>query len=531
MQEQFQQASVLHQSGKLKEAEIIYRGLLEENNEHPVVAARLAILLVQSARGREALPYFSRSIENLPPDANLLSHAVNLAVQLGENDFAENWLEKLISLQPKNSSLVNQYAGILLANHKEAKALELIKTLLKSEPQNSALYNLKGMAQSRLGEGDKAFKSFQKALRLNPGQIGVVRNLIIHGKGRKEPLLAEIIPQYEARLRQGGLDASSQMNIAYILSMYHESRNEPSLSFDFLALGNRLNRATYQYSHHDTQKQFKVLQSGLSPKLLKELEREGISDDAPIFIIGMPRSGTTLIEQILASHSLVSGEGELQTMRQEFETYGDRILADGETEALIQSRASALREAATNYLRHVKLIRTQGGRASSRYFTDKMPYNFMMAGYIAAVLPNAKIIHCTRDPVETCFSIFKQNFSGSHAYSNELVELGQYYNLYEDLMAHWNQQFPGRIYEANYEKMVANSESEIEALLSFCGLDFEPACLMFHKNKRAVRTASVAQVRQPIYKDALKASKAYEVQLKPLIDTLASRDGCISDID
>jgi Flp pilus assembly protein TadD len=527
MQERFQEASVLHQSGKLSEAETIYRELLASNNSHPVVSARLAILLLQSQRGREALPLFSQAIEQLPPDAGLLSHAVNLASQLGENDFAENWLKKLMAVQTGNAALANQYAGVLIANHKESEALDLIKQLLKSEPQNANLYNLKGMAQSRLGDGDKAFKSFQKALRLNPGQIGVVRNLIIHGKTRKEPLLEEIMPQYEAKLRQGGLDPAAQMNIAYILSMYYEKRGDADKSFEYLALGNRLNRSSYQYLHADTQKQFKVLMDGITDEFLSEVESVAINDAAPIFIIGMPRSGTTLIEQILSSHSLVSGEGELQTMRQEFEVFGDRILADGDNVEVLKSRASALAQAAKSYLEHVRLMQAQSGRGSCQYFTDKMPYNFMMAGYIAAIFPNAKIIHCTRDPIETCFSVFKQNFSGSHAYSNELIELGQYYTLYQDLMASWNQKFPGRIYEANYEKMVSDSESQIEALLAFCGLDFEPECLMFHKNKRAVRTASVAQVRQPIYKDAVKASKPFEKQLQPLIDAITTGSGRI----
>jgi len=144
----------------------------------------------------------------------------------------------------------------------------------------------------------------------------------------------------------------------------------------------------------------------------------------------------------------------------------------------------------------------------------------MMLGLIAMALPNAKIIHCTRDSLETCYSIYKQNFSGSHAYTNDLVELGQYYTLYQSQMAHWNELFGEQVYEANYEKMVENSEQEIANLLAYCDLDVESQCLEFHKNKRAVRTASVAQVRQPIYKDAIKASTPVAKYLQPLRDVL-----------
>ena len=150
-----------------------------------------------------------------------------------------------------------------------------------------------------------------------------------------------------------------------------------------------------------------------------------------------------------------------------------------------------------------------------------MPYNFIFVGLIASAMPNAKIIHCTRDPIETCFSIYKQNFSGNHPYTNELTELGQYFNAYQDLMNYWEELYEGQIYEANYERMVDQSETEIPKLIEFCGLEMEDACMGFHKNKRAVRTASVAQVRQPIYKDAKKASSPYAEMLKPLIETIA----------
>jgi hypothetical protein len=164
-------------------------------------------------------------------------------------------------------------------------------------------------------------------------------------------------------------------------------------------------------------------------------------------------------------------------------------------------------------------------RHSSTFFTDKMPYNFMFVGLIALALPKAKIIHCTRDPLETCFSIYKQNFSGNHAYSNDLEGLGQYYNLYKTLMSHWESLFCEQIFEANYERMVENSELEIEKLLDYCNLDSEPTCFEFHKNKRAIRTASVSQVRQPIYKDSIKASAPYLEYLKPLIEVLESGKG------
>jgi tetratricopeptide (TPR) repeat protein len=524
MQALFDEASKLHQLGKLDEAEIRYREILSQQAENAVVCARLALILIRTRRAREALPLFSVAINAIPNDPELLNQAVNVASQLGENAYAEKWLRLLLELKPSEVKLVEQLAGVLIANHKEHEALELTKQLLKHNPQNAAAYNYKGMALSRLGEGDKAYKAFTKAVQINPGQIGVIRNLIIHGKGKKDVVLEQIVPQYEQRLLAGGLEPAARMNIAYVLSMYYEKRGKSTESFVYLKQGNDLNRANYTYSHEQTKQQFSNLRTGFTASFVKHIEPISIQDEAPIFILGMPRSGTTLIEQILGSHSQVQAEGELQMMRTQFEQYGDTVLGSGSA----STRAESCITAVKGYLSAVRTMQTQRGDTLLPIFTDKMPYNFMLLGYIASALPNAKVIHCTRDPLETCFSIYKQNFSGSHAYTNQLDELGKYYNLYQQLMTFWKTQLPGRIYEANYEAMVNDSETEIERLLKHCGLDMETDCLMFHKNKRAVRTASVAQVRQPIYRDAMKASKPYAKELQVLSDVLSRGEGVLS---
>jgi hypothetical protein len=300
------------------------------------------------------------------------------------------------------------------------------------------------------------------------------------------------------------------MNIAYVLSMYFEKIKNSAKTFHYLKLGNDINRSSYQYSHEQTLLQFKALKNTFSKELKHAFEQKGLTDSSPIFILGMPRSGTTLIEQILSSHSSVGAEGEITDLKDNFEKYAD-ILND---HLPLSEKVEKCIEVCKAYLGSVRKKQT------ASMFTDKMPYNFMLVGLIALALPNAKIIHCTRDPLETCFSVYKQNFSGSHAYTNELTELGQYFCEYQKMMTHWNTLFAGHIYEANYENMVADSESEIIKLLDFCGLESESACFEFHKNKRAVRTASVSQVRQPIYKSALKASAPYEKQLQPLINAL-----------
>lgn len=510
MQEIVKQAQIFHQQGKFSEAEGLYRQLHKADPNNPLVNSRLALLLSQTQRMHEALSFIVRALDALPDNPDLLNQGVAISTSLSENTLSEKWLTKLIAFHPDNLDLQEQLCGVLIANHQEKKALELSKVLIRKSPSNANAYNLKGLAQSRLGDVDKGYKSFQKALKLNPGQLAVIKNLHIYGKGKKEPLLDQLIPQLEQQLMTQSQAPAVKMNIAYVLSMYFEKIKNNSKSFHYLKLGNDVNRSSYQYSHRQTQLQFQSLIETFSESLKKEFEGKGLQDDSPIFILGMPRSGTTLVEQILSSHSLVSAEGEITDLKDNFEVYADIL---SETLPLSEKVEKCL-SVAQAYLNGVRT------RQTAKYFTDKMPYNFMLLGLIALTMPNAKIIHCTRDPLETCFSVYKQNFSGSHAYTNELSELGQYFLEYEKMMMQWKALFGSHIYEANYEKMVSDSQAEISSLLEFCGLDIESACFDFHKNKRAVRTASVSQVRQPIYKDALKASTPYKQQLQPLIDVL-----------
>jgi tetratricopeptide (TPR) repeat protein len=513
MQEVFNQANALHQQGKLQQAEQIYRKILEQAPGQPVVCARLSFLLQQTGRLPEAFGLIDTAIQGLSKEFEVLMQGANLAVQLGENLKAEEWLVRAYELKPKNEKVLEQLAGVLIGNHKEKKALEMSKALIKLSPKSANAYNLKGLALSRLGDTDKGYASFQKSIKLNPSQIAVIRNLILYGKGRKEPLLDQIIPQLEKTFNSQTQPPVVQMNVAYILSMYYERDKNTDKTFTYLKMGNDIAKQSAPYHHSQTQAQFSQMTDVFSKQFVEAMSGHQLDDESPIFILGMPRSGTTLIEQILSSHSQVKAEGEITDLRDSF-TKHHRLLDD---DLPIEDKIVECQALMSDYVASVRQ------RRSSVYFTDKMPYNFIFVGAILSAMPKAKVIHCTRDPIETCFSIYKQNFAGSHAYTNDLVDLGQYYKSYQNLMSHWKSVFGDKIYEANYESIVDDSENQISSLLAYCGLEKEDACFEFHKNKRAVRTASVAQVRQPIYKDAKKASSPYEKHLQPLIEELAAK--------
>jgi Tfp pilus assembly protein PilF len=514
MQTLLERAENFHRQGKVREAEQCYLSILSHDVNQPLINSRMATLLHQTQRHAEALPFIRQAINSVPMHPELLKLGVAIATTLAENELAQRWLEKLITLKPEDVAFQEQLAGVLIGNHQEAKGLELSKRIIKQTPDSANAYNLKGLALSRLGDMEKGYKAFQKALKLNPGHLAVIRNLLIYGKGKKEPLLDELIPQLEQRLVAPQLAPLLKMNMAYIISMYYEKTKVYDKAFHYLKLGNDINRAGAQYSHAQTASQFEALKATFNRELKIAFNSKGLSDPAPIFILGMPRSGTTLVEQILASHSQVGAEGEILDLRRSFEQSAD-LLSDNMP---LDQKVAASLQVAERYLTQVRK------RQQALFFTDKMPYNFMLVGLIALALPKAKIIHCTRDPLETCYSIYKQNFSGSPAYTNDLNELGCYYKEYDALMKHWQSLFGEQIYEANYERMVANAETEIAGLLEFCGLEPEEKCFAFYKNKRAVRTASVSQVRQPIYKDSLKASSPYLEQLAPLIRVLNEDD-------
>jgi hypothetical protein len=262
---------------------------------------------------------------------------------------------------------------------------------------------------------------------------------------------------------------------------------------------------------------FARIRAIFSADLMARRSGIGCASSVPVFVIGMPRSGTTLVEQILASHSKVFGAGELPDLSN---AVARLRVQDGhafpEIVPLLSDRQ--LRQIGENYAASISSLAPAAER-----ITDKMPLNFFFAGLISLALPNARIIHVRRDPVDTCFSCFSTLFTGEHRVAYELSELGRYYRAYENLMEHWRRVLPaGAMIEVQYEKVVADLEGEARRLIAHCGLEWEDACLAFDRTERAVRTASVAQVRRPIYRSSVGRWQRYQLHLRPLLDALGS---------
>ncbi|MGI0134347.1 MAG: sulfotransferase family protein, partial [Candidatus Micrarchaeaceae archaeon] len=291
-------------------------------------------------------------------------------------------------------------------------------------------------------------------------------------------------------------------------------------SFKHLELGNREKRSTLQYNILNDKKRIDQIAALFTEDFFTRFRNKATGDIRPIFILGMPRSGSTLVEQMLAAHPQINPGGELPymlgTAREigaAWESRKDRFLIDD------QAVIADLRRGVDTYTRLTGALHDDGHR-----FTDKLPGNFQFLGLAHLMFPNAKFINAHRDPIDTCLSCYKKLFQSSVPYSFNLVELGEYYKLYEGLMKHWHAVLPGQILDVEYETLLENPEQELRRILAFCELEFDPACLAFHKVERAVTTASVLQVRKPIYKDSVNRWKKYESHLGPLLQTLGKSE-------
>ncbi len=311
------------------------------------------------------------------------------------------------------------------------------------------------------------------------------------------------------------LSDEQRMQLAFGLGKSFDDLRRYEKAFRFFSAGNDIKRGTYNFSVEHAENNFGMIKKLFTIDMFADHRLAGASDETPIFILGMPRSGTSLVEQILASHPKVHGGGELDYLKNVV-FHLNKSYKGIFTDVINQARINQFSNAGTKY---IKMIRAHSNFA--RFITDKMPENFRFIGIIKLMLPNAKIIHCRRNPMDTCLSIFKNLFTGDGLlYTNNLRELGQYYKLYGDLMSYWHSVLPGFIYDIQYEDVVANQEKQSRALLEHCGLEWDDACVEFHKTNQPVQTLSSAQVRRPIYNDSVQAWKRYEKWLTPLLDII-----------
>jgi Tfp pilus assembly protein PilF len=547
-----QQALTLHQAGSLRQAEALYRQILQAEPDHPDALHFLGLLAYQAGKSEIAVELLSRSLSNRPDHVdghNILGSALYVQGKLEEAvasfrrvlalkpDYAEAHYNLGITLHAQGMSkeaaasyrralnLKADYAdahynlGLALKDQgKLEEAITSFHRALSLKPGYAEAHHNLGVIFSELGKTDDAIASFRKALSLKPDCVLAYKGLSLIMKYTEDDEVIHAMKDlYNTK---GALSDADRADLGFALGKLFEDRKDYDRSFDFILQANLLKRRSYQYSIQSDYDLFEKIKNTFSSDFFAVHMKSGSQDSTPIFILGMPRSGTTLVEQILASHPLVYGAGELTALARLVNDICERRRTAAQfPECIMDLSEDALQGMGADY---VKSIREYSDNAV--FITDKMPRNFLYVGFIKTILPRAKVIHCVRDPMDTCFSIFKNVFMGPLRYAYDMDELGRYYNLYHDLMAHWEKVLPGFMHTLKYEELISDQQNQTKRLLDFCGLPWDAACLTFHQTKRRVSTASLAQVRQPIYKDSVALWRRYEKHLQPLKKALHGRE-------
>jgi tetratricopeptide (TPR) repeat protein len=491
-------------AGRLAEAEDALREHLTGHLADATATRMLGELYLRRARYPDAEVLFARCLELDPGhDGARFSYADALfRQQKAPQAIAE--VEPLLARAPKDPAYLNLYAACLALVGEDARVAAIYEGLLAEYPKQPRLWLNYGHTLRAVGRRDEAVAAYQRSLELAPG-LGDAYWSLANLK------VAAFTPADEAAmlsaLDRPDLSVDDRLHLHYALGKALEDRGEAETAFRHYARGAALRRAEVPYDPDIATAHVRRAEALFTPEFLAARAGMGSASAAPIFIVGLPRAGSTLIEQILASHSDVEGTMELPDIG-----FIARGFGEAYPEALAHLDGPALAALGDGYVSATAVHRKLG----RRFFVDKMPNNFLHLGLIRLILPHAKIVDARRHPMGSGFSAFKQHFAQGQSFSYDLTDLGRYYRDYVDLMGHFDAVAPGCIHRVIYEDLIEDTEGEVRRLLAYCGLPFEDACLRFYENGRAVRTVSSEQVRRPIFRGGLDRWRAYEPWLEPL---------------
>ncbi len=480
-----------------------------------------------------------------PFDFTAVRMLAEVAARIGRVNDSENLLRRALQLAPSFTEAKYNLAKMLHDQGRSPEALVLLDEIDADGTTAEPHRGLRAAVLGRVGRYDEAIASYRNLLERKPGESKVWMSLahLLKTVGDQagsidayrrsiaiQPTLGEVwwslanlktvrfteedAAAMRAALASPDLSDDDQLHLHFALGKFHEDRTEAEESWTHYAAGNSLRLAA---NPHRADREAALVDRSIKLMDRRFFERrkgQGDPSPDPIFIVGMPRAGSTLVEQILASHSLVEGTMELPDLHLIVRSLSNPEAkpADRYPASLAKLDANALRALGTDYLARTRIHRQEG----KPYFIDKMPNNWQHVGLIRLILPNARIIDARRHPLDCGFSNFKQHFARGQNFAYALDDIGRYYRHYVRLMAHYDRVQPGTVHRVIHERLVDNPEDEVRALLAFCGLDYEEQCLRFHENKRAVRTASSEQVRQPLSRAAFDRWRMYEQWLGPL---------------
>jgi tetratricopeptide (TPR) repeat protein len=500
--------------GRLQEAERAYRTVLRSNPKNVDALRLLGRIAYGTGRLEEAERLLRRAIEQAP---DFVGAAVDLARVLKETHHYEEsiaWFRKAVALEPTNVQAHFQLGGVLSQAALTYEAIDVFETVLKFEPEYAGAFLSLGHVLKTVGRQDEAVAAYRECIRIRPDN-GQTHWSLANLKTYR--LTEDDIADMEKRVAGTDLSDDSRVNFLFALAKAYEDGGDFERAWDYYAEGNSTRRMLEVYDPVRTEVTNDALVEVFDAEFLDRNTGLGNRDDAPIFVLGLPRSGSTLLEQILASHSQVEGTSELPYLQQVANSLS-RNRADGVNypEAVRELSGEHFGALGGDYLELARLNRTEG-RA---HFVDKMPNNFPIVGFIHLIFPNAKIIDARRHPLDSCVSCYRQLFARGQSFTYDLTDIGEYFLQYQRMMDHWHEVLPGRVLTVQHEEVVHDLDTQVRRILDYCELSFEDACVNYHETDRPIRTASSQQVRRPVYTDSLGFWRHYETHIGELVEVL-----------
>jgi tetratricopeptide (TPR) repeat protein len=519
--------NTLRELGQLETAIKSYEKVIAIKPDYADVHFNLGDTLRQLGQLDEAVKCYKKAISIKVDFADAYNNLGVSLKRLGQLDEAVKCYKKAISIKVDFANAHNNLGVALQKLGHPDKAIKCYKKALAIKPDYDEVFNNLGIAYRQLGHLDKAIKSYEKALAINPDYAAVYYNLSFLKKyTANDPQINKM----KSLLSDIKLNRSKRINLCFALSKVYENLDNQDELFKYLHEANRLHKQKFNYSFDKHQKFITIIKEifNKKPPNIEQYLSSEPSTINPIFIVGMPRSGSTLVEQIMSSHHAVHGAGELPNLSMiigrivsDNLTQGSDIISTWIGDQKINfSNAYNIPETAFLSIREQYLDVLSNLNVPESVITDKLLFNFLYIGFILTAFPDAKIVHIKRDARATCWSIYRIYMELN--FGTDFEDLAGFYGSYADLMDFWHQLFPGKIYDMCYEDLTTNQDEETRKLLEYCELDWDENCLSFHKNKRAVQTASSIQVRKKMYQGSSEAWKKHEAFLKPLIKSLSS---------
>jgi tetratricopeptide (TPR) repeat protein len=507
--------TLLRDQGKMPEAEHAYRKAMGQNPKYLDAYNNLAHLLYVNNRDADALRVLSDALRVDENNPTTLTITARVQIRRGNYQAAEEAARRALKANPKHAEALVALGQLFHETDRYDEAVKMLEQAIEIAPNSPEARNFYGVALKSVGRLEEGKEQILKALELNSNNYGAYANLNDLVDFKDEP---ELVEKMEAIFEASKNDEDPRlMALHFGFAKALEDVGQHPRALEHYMKGAKMKRALLNYTEQDTFKFFSDIKQIFNEEVFKNRPFRGLPNNKMIFIIGMPRSGSTLCEQILSSHPDVYGAGEVKHLARAMGQIRDRFPSMSRFPQMFNEMEPFHFETiGKSYMKQILV-----GAGDAKRITDKLLTNYFFVGLLNLIFPNAKFVHTMRNPVDTCLSAYTKLFKDDMPHSYEFGELGRYYLQYKSIMEHWHKVIPeGTIMDVEYENAVADTEGYARRLIDFVGLDWDPACVEFHKSKRPVKTASVAQVRKPVYSGSVERWRKYGPGLQPLLDAL-----------